>query len=59
MCQKFKKFGHFGNLVNQIKGSGGDNMKFLTFDTSLNKLKHPRETALILLKTHSPCRVQR
>ena len=29
-------FGHFGNLVNQIKG-----LKFLTFGTSLNELKHP------------------
>jgi len=35
--------GHFGNHVNQIKGSEGAHMKFSTFGTSLrlNKLKHP------------------
>ena len=34
-------FGHFGNLVNQIKGSGAGHIKSLTFGTSLHKMKHP------------------
>ena len=34
----FQFFGHFGNLVNQIKGSGCEHMKFLTFGTSLHKM---------------------
>ena len=27
--------------MNQIKGSGCEHMKFLTFGTSLHKMKHP------------------
>ena len=40
-CIDFQIFGHFGNLVNSLKGSGGEHMKFLTFGTPLNKMKHP------------------
>ena len=41
-CIDLQYFGHFGNLVNQTNGSeGGGVHNFLTFDTSLNKLKHP------------------
>ena len=42
-CIDFKFFGHFGNLVNHIKGSGGEHMIFLTVETSQNKLNHPNE----------------
>ena len=41
MCIDFQIFGHFGNLMNSLKGSGGGHMKFLTFGTPLNKMKHP------------------
>ena len=29
--------------MNQIKGSGCEHMKFLTFGTSLHKMKHPSD----------------
>ena len=32
--------------MNSLKGSGGGHMKFLTFGTPLNKMKHPSEPPL-------------
>ena len=29
--------------MNSLKGSGGEHMKFLTFGTPLNKMKHPNK----------------
>ena len=45
-CIDFQFFGHFGNLVNQIKGSGCGHKKFLPFGTSLHKMKHPNPLAM-------------
>ena len=34
--------------MNSLKGSGGEHMKFLTFGTPLNKMKHPNITLIML-----------
>ena len=43
-CIDFEFFGHFRNLVNQIKWSVWKHLKLQTFGISLLKMKHPRPT---------------